>query len=266
MNNIIYPTMDALSYARIQSLNTGYNLHGYGNFGYQATDIPVSMPTECPCCNKIMASDLTPIIAVNNLPLSDFAENDEHDNIKEGSKCNVVSVYRCTSCNSLFSIWSNHTAIMNKQNEIEWSCETLNIFPFDTNISIFSKEITTLSKEFVTIYNQSELAEAQNLDKICGMGYRRALEFLIDAYIRKNKPTETIDFNLELSKKINNYIDSPKIKTLAKKSVWLGNDATHIINKHPNRTIQYIKKFIKAITTMIDAEFAFEDADTIERG
>ena len=155
---------------------------------------------------------------------------------------------------------------MNKQNEIEWSCETLNIFPFDTNISIFSKEITTLSKEFVTIYNQSELAEAQNLDKICGMGYRRALEFLIDAYIRKNKPTETIDFNLELSKKINNYIDSPKIKTLAKKSVWLGNDATHIINKHPNRTIQDIKKFIKAITTMIDAEFAFEDADTLERG
>jgi hypothetical protein len=40
---------------------------------------------------------------------------------------------------------------------------------------------------------------------------------------------------------------------------------THIINKHPDRNIQDIKKFIKAMTTMIEAEFAYEDASTIER-
>lgn len=97
------------------------------------------------------------------------------------------------------------------------------------------------------------------------MGYRRALEFLVDAYIRKNRPAETIDANLPLSKKIRDYIDNEKIKTLAQKSAWLGNDATHIINKHPDRNIQDIKKFIKAMTTMIEAEFAYEDASTIER-
>lgn len=97
------------------------------------------------------------------------------------------------------------------------------------------------------------------------MGYRRALEFLVDAYIRKNRPTETIDANLPLSKKIRDYIDNEHIKTLAQKSAWLGNDATHIVNNHPDRSVKDIKKFIKAITAIIDAEFACEDANTIER-
>ena len=51
MEKIIYPIMDALSYARLRSVNSGYNLQDYGNFGYQATDIPIPMPIECQCCN-----------------------------------------------------------------------------------------------------------------------------------------------------------------------------------------------------------------------
>ena len=265
MGKIVYPTMDALSYARLRSVNSGYNLQGYGNFGYQATDIPVPMPTECPCCNKTMASDLTPIIAVNNLLPSDFIKNSDEKKIKIGSECNTTSICRCTSCNSLFSIWSKHKAEMNENQEIEWSCEIQNMYPFDTHVTCFSDEVSELSSEFISIYNQSELAEAQNLDKICGMGYRRALEFLIDAYVRKIKPTETIAPNLGLGKKINDYIDNSKIKTLAAKSAWLGNDAAHIINKHPDRTVADMKNFIMQICKWIDFELSVEDANTIEK-
>lgn len=55
---MIYPTIDALSYARLRSVNSRYDLIGYKNFGYQATDIPVPMPTECPCCKKTMGARL----------------------------------------------------------------------------------------------------------------------------------------------------------------------------------------------------------------
>lgn len=256
--------MNALSYARLRAVNTGYDFEGSKNFGYQATDIPVLMPTECPCCKKTMASDLIPIIAVNNLLPSDEMEINEED-FRVGDECTVVSIYRCTSCNSLFTIWSKHKAEYNENHELGWSCDIQNQYPFDIHVTAFSDEINGLSSEFVSIYNQSELAEAQTLNELCGMGYRRALEFLVDAYIRKIKPNESIAPNLELSKKINNYIDIPKIKTLAEKSVWLGNDATHIVNKHPDRDVTDMKKFIRAITTMIDAEFAFDDANTIER-
>lgn len=263
MAKIIYPTMDALSYARLRSVNSGHDFMGYKNFGYQATYIPVPMPTECPCCKKTMASDLTPIIAVNNLLPSDAIE-DEDDDFRAGSECIVISIYRCTSCNSLFTIWSKHKAEYNENYELGWSCDIQNQYPFDTHVTVFSDDINCLSSEFVSIYNQAELAESQSLSELCGMGYRRALEFLVDSYIRKIKPTESIDANLKLGAKINNYIDNQRIKTLAQKSAWLGNDATHIVNKHPNRNIiADMKKFIKAMTTMIDAEFASEDAENI---
>ena len=52
---------------------------------------------------------------------------DDERNFKVGSECNTTSIYRCTSCNSLFSIWSKHRAEMNENQEIEWSCENQNI-------------------------------------------------------------------------------------------------------------------------------------------
>lgn len=256
--------MDALSYARVCSVNSGYNLQGYGNFGYQATDIPIPMPAECPCCNKTMASDLTPIIAVNNLLPSDSAENSNKKNFKAGSECNTVSVYRCTSCNSLFSIWSKHKAEINENQEIEWSCEIQNMYPFDTHITCFSDEIDELSPKFISIYNQSELAEAQHLDEICGMGYRRALEFLVDAYIKHKENIDTIP-EKNLQQKIQNHIDNDAVRVLAERATWLGNDTVHIENKHPDRTITDMKNFIMQICKWVDFELSVEDANTIER-
>lgn len=46
-----------------------------------------------------------------------------------------------------------------------------------------SKIISELSPSFVRIYGQAEAAEAQGLDEISGVGYRRSLEFLIKDYL-----------------------------------------------------------------------------------
>lgn len=258
MKQIEFPTMNADRYSRITSSyacpSFGYSMPWRN---YPSTPIKVPYPDTCPCCNKVMANDLSPVMAINNINIGE----------ERYEECKVVSVYRCASCNSLFAIWSEHKAIEKDETTLEdlsYTCKILAIFPFE-KVTVFTQNITNLSAEFVSVFNQTEIAEAQNLNDICGMGYRRALEFLVDAYIRKNRPAETIDANLPLSRKIRDYIDNEQIKTLAQKSAWLGNDATHIINKHPDRNIQDIKKFIKAMTTMIEAEFAYEDASTIER-
>ncbi len=47
---------------------------------------------------------------------------------------------------------------------------------------VFSTEITSISKNFVTIFNQAKQAESLQLLEIAGPGYRKALEFLIKDY------------------------------------------------------------------------------------
>lgn len=198
-----------------------------------------------------MANDLLPIMSLNNI---------DRTSSESGDACEVVSVYRCTSCNQLFAIWSHHEKLV----QDEYSCDIIAQFPHNRRLTVFSENIHKLSQEFVKIYNQAEDAEHQGLDEICGMGYRRSVEYLVDAYGRHKNPGIDIDASLQLAKKIQDYVPEERIRELAKKTAWLGNDETHIEKKHPNRDISDMKKFIRAMVTLIDADFAYEDACSIE--
>ena len=54
----------------------------------------------------------------------------------------------------------------------------------------FHGEISELSENFVEIYGQSQVAENQGLNKICGVGYRKALEFLIKDFAKRKFPNQ----------------------------------------------------------------------------
>lgn len=43
----------------------------------------------------------------------------------------------------------------------------------------FSDKIINLSATFVQTYEQAQCAEANGLNQICGIGYRKALEYLV---------------------------------------------------------------------------------------
>ena len=250
--------MNAIDFSRMILANANCDPY-YSTYNqYPSIELEVPSPTICPCCGKTMPNELYPIMAINNASLNQF----KTDNVQ---KCTVVSIYRCASCDNLFAIWSEHDREENDDgyDDDKFNCEIKGIYPNSANITSFSTEINNLSSDFVKIYNQSEMAEVQGLCEVCGMGYRKSLEFLIDAYIRKNNPEENINADLNLSTKIENYINDDRAKVLAKKSAWLGNDATHIVKKHPNRDIQDMKKFIKALIQVIETEFAFEDANSI---
>ena len=247
-------TMDAISYQRMQNYCDGLFANGGFNT-YVGTDLNIPIPSSCPCCNKTLAMNLLPVISVNNL--------NKIDNELEDNKCTVLSVYRCSDCNQLFAIWSKGLISEEESIEKTGDGEKIAIYPFNNAGVGFSKDINSLSPTFVEIYHQAEQAEQIGLNDICGMGYRKALEFLVDAYVRYKNPDKTIDGTLALSTKIENYISDDRIKELAKKAAWIGNDAAHIIKKHPDRDIKDIKRFIRAIVAMIDCDYACEDAKKI---
>lgn len=119
----------------------------------------------------------------------------------------------------------------------------------------FSNDINTISPNFSQIYNQAYVAEQQELLEICGVGYRKALEFLIKDYAISNDPASTSAIEKKmLMACINDYVDDKRVKSVAKRAVWLGNDETHYIKKWEGKTLNDLKKLIDLTVHWIEME------------
>jgi len=198
------------------------------------TDFNIKIPRKCPRCHaSIFPSTIS----------SHY--RGEH----------FVALFYCSSCANFF---------IGTRNAFTARTSDLNSEPISLEDFKFSDSIVSLSSDFVEIYNESFHAEQLNLINICGAGYRKSLEFLVKKYaIHTHFGDEETISKQTLSQSINNYIDNPKIKTLASSSAWIGNDEIHFIKKHDDKSYIDMKKFISAIVSYIEMELTVEEAGSI---
>jgi hypothetical protein len=117
----------------------------------------------------------------------------------------------------------------------------------------FSKIIKELSPNFVEVYNQAIAAESSNLPQISGMGFRKALEFLIkDFAIDQNPDKEKSIKSNFLGTVLKDYIDDPRLKTTAERATWLGNDETHYVKKWIDKDVNDLKLLIRLSVNWIE--------------
>lgn len=133
-------------------------------------------------------------------------------------------------------------------------------YPHNPSQTRFSDAIATLSPQFVEIYHQSEAAEAASLNEVCGIGYRKAIEFLVKDYCCSVDPEHAENIRNEFLGQTLNRIQENRIKTLAQGAVWLGNDETHYVRKNEDKDVTDMKRFIAALVHFLDSEFAFQEA------
>lgn len=125
----------------------------------------------------------------------------------------------------------------------------------------FEKSIEEKFPNFCNIYNQSLEAENYNLDQVAGVGYRKALEFLIKDYcIFRNPDLEEKIKEDFLGPVIDSYVEAPKIKATAKVATWLGNDETHYVRKYEDKDIDDLKKFIQATVSFIEYDLVYDNS------
>lgn len=131
----------------------------------------------------------------------------------------------------------------------------------------FDDKLKKVSSQFVKIYNQALKAEEYSLDEIAGLGYRKALEFLIKDFAIYNNPDKAEEIKLTwMMKCLKDYIDNDKIKTLAEKSEWIGNDEAHYIKIQDDRDITDMKNFIDALVYFISMSLIVDDAESMKSG
>lgn len=201
-------------------------------------------PDSCPACHTALDPKFLSAYYV--------MRNDYH--------CRVFVTFFCTKCNRAFL--GQYSGELAPFSASTFQLDTL--IPNGFSPRNFPQNISELSSNFVSIYNQALNAEVTGLEKICGMGYRKALEFLIKDFAIHEHPEKQDDIEQSLlGKCIESYIDNSRIKTLAKASTWLGNDETHYIKRHPDYSIDDLKLFIDSVVSFIDSELTVRKAQEL---
>lgn len=124
----------------------------------------------------------------------------------------------------------------------------------------FSETINRNFENFKKIYNQALEAEHHNLDEIAGMGYRKALEFLIKDFLILNKSERKKDIEeWALGKCINELVDNEHLKKVASRATWLGNDQVHYKKVYTENDINDLKVLIEISIRWIETIFLTEE-------
>ncbi|MEM5777672.1 MAG: DUF4145 domain-containing protein [Candidatus Aenigmatarchaeota archaeon] len=177
----------------------------------------------------------------------------------EKLKSPVAILFQCPSCQKYFTnayeIYGIYDASISAfhSNLIRYSYKPL--VEYD-----LPEELESISKTFKEIYTQTLTAEAEGLSQITGIGYRKAIEFLIkDFLISYQKEDADKISKMPLSQAIDK-LESQKIRDLAKASVWLGNDETHYLRKYEDKDVNDMKRFIRALAYFISSELTAREA------
>lgn len=145
----------------------------------------LELPTKCPCCGTT------------------YSRIPEYSNFFENSSGTITanSTYFCPTCgNCFFIVYS-----VEKLHHDLFGFPLVQ-YPTPSETTSFSKEISMLTPKFIEIYQQAEKAENSGLTELCGIGYRKALEFLVKDYAISNHPNSKEQIESFMLGKAN-YVD-----------------------------------------------------------
>jgi hypothetical protein len=197
-----------------------------------------TLPNSCPFCHK----SITP----NSL----FGH-------KRGRNLEVLMFCPDSECRASFIAYY-HSSAGNNHHQFEDKVSQGNLIGRQ-----FNETIVELSPMFAQIYNQADIAEQQNLTEICGVGFRKSLEFLIKDYSILKYPDDKDQIEKKpLGACINDYVEDSRIKSVAKRAVWIGNDETHYIRKWEGKNLFDLKNLIDLTLHWVEMEKLTESFET----
>jgi hypothetical protein len=125
----------------------------------------------------------------------------------------------------------------------------------------FDQAVKDISADYCKIYEEAHKAEAYGLKQICGVGYRKALEFLIKDYLIATQPEKAATIRTTmLGPCIKSYVNDPKVKAIAERATWLGNDETHYERRWQGKDLSVLKQLIALAVHWIVADKLTQDA------
>lgn len=112
------------------------------------------------------------------------------------------------------------------------------------------KELSEISPRFVKIYNEALIAEENDLSELVGVGFKKAIEFLIRDYLIKFKKENEKEVLEQPLKDIMGKISDHRVTQLTATYKWL-NSCNFCNRTFDEKDVQEMKKFINVISEYI---------------
>ena len=213
----------------------------------QFTLIINNVPDYCPYCHKHMK----PLYLNSYLTMLEQTRHTDSGN--------AAAIFQCTNgqCNNVIQVLYR----ISKNANNHFGTSRLWIIGGRHMEKNFSTIIESISPQFVHIYNQALEGEYRSLEEIAGIGFRKALEFLIKDYAIKLNPEKAEIIQKEtLAAVIRDRISNENVKKVAARAAWLGNDEAHYVRKWEEMDINNLKKLIDLSVHWIEMEEETEQA------
>lgn len=194
--------------------------------------VHIEIPPECPICHRLVVIQ------------GPFAWSDT-DNVF------LDSVYQCTNpdCRRLFLCFYS----IDKSRKTTLT-RLLPTYPKEKEIP---EIITKISPQFKEIFLQAQEAKDNGLTQICGPGFRKAFEFLVKDYAKSKDTDQSKHKIIEktfAANIVDQFIDDQRIKAVAKRALWIGNDETHYLRKWEDKDINDLIALIQLTIHWIEIE------------
>lgn len=121
------------------------------------------------------------------------------------------------------------------------------------HMPLFSELIQAISPGFCAIYAEAAAAESGELTQICGLGYGKALEFLVKDYAKRENPSKHLDIEQSsLGYCIKAFVKDPSIRDSAELAAWLRNDEAHYLRKYATKDVRDLRALIALTIKLIE--------------
>ena len=192
-------------------------------------------PDKCPCCqHAINPTFLTCIVG------------------KLGSKQpRLQVVYHCpnTKCHKVF------IGYFVDGEKLADPKRLASVAPVYQQDRVFSETVKGISPSYCEIANEAFAAEQRGLKLVCGIGYRKALEFLIKDYLIALDPTAQAAIEEEfLGVCIRTRVQNPNLRSVAERATWLGNDEAHYKRIWVDKDLSDLKQMIELTCYWIESD------------
>lgn len=213
------------------------------------TECDYDEPETCPLCKyALKPQELAAVPFVNR-----------------SGKQFLAFLYLCKRCYRVFAVMHSCSLMSETMGRRSYFlAKTMYIGPQEHEQIKFHERIENLSPRFTKIYNQAYAADSSGLDEIAGIGYRKALEFLVKDYALYKFADDMEKIKtMPLAQCIRSYIHSPQIESLASRAAWIGNDEAHYVRKQETLDLDDMKSFIEATVYFVNMDLLSERAASI---